>query len=279
MNVEWLCQLDFGEDAAEEREEVAAEAGEERQMNRFTETLNARYVSTHLGRSRSLAPDQLASYAAHYRRVFLPHLPTHREAHVLEVGCGMGHFLHFLKEEGYLNHWGIDIGQEQVELCRQHVTPQVEWVADSRQYLLERSGFYEAIVLIDVLEHTEDDQLFPFLDALHQALTPRGKLLISVPNAACITALVTLYGDMTHRRLFTEGSLTQLLLAAGFDNVRMHPNEKKVIRSFRSRRERWMWQWRERLARWLLSEFHTHLMEGSYPAIQTINLLGVAERP
>ncbi|HEU4389756.1 MAG TPA: hypothetical protein VFV34_18265, partial [Blastocatellia bacterium] len=97
--------------------------------------------------------------------------------------------------------------------------------------------------------------------------------------AACITALVTRYGDLTHKRLFTEDSLTQLLLTAGFEEIKLFPNEKKVIRSFRSRRERFVWSLRERFVRWLLSEFHRHLMEGSYPQIQSINIVATAAKP
>jgi 2-polyprenyl-3-methyl-5-hydroxy-6-metoxy-1,4-benzoquinol methylase len=210
--------------------------------------------------------------------VYGPLLPADPEAHILEVGCGLGHFLYFLKEEGYSNHWGIDIGREQVEACRANITSHVEWVTDSRAYLTGRPEQYDAIIFIDVFEHLDDDELFPMLKAVKSALVTDGTLLISVPNAACLTTLVTLYGDLTHRRLFNEGSLTQLLSSAGFDEIRMLPNEKKVIRSFHSRREKWIWQFRDRLARWLLSEFHTHLMEGSVPEIQTVNLLGVARK-
>src|SRR5437762_12431311 len=92
--------------------------------------LNTSYVSTHLGRNRSTSPDQLESYARHYEKVFLPHLPADRKSQVLEIGCGLGHFLYFLKKQGY-NHWGIDIGHEQIEVCREQITRQVEWVSDT----------------------------------------------------------------------------------------------------------------------------------------------------
>jgi hypothetical protein len=79
--------------------------------------------------------------------------------------------------------------------------------------------------------------------------------------------------------LFTEGSLDNLLRAVGFAEVAVVPNEKRVSRSFASRRERWMWTAGDRLAPWILSELHFHLLEGSYPRVRTVNLLGVATLP
>jgi 2-polyprenyl-3-methyl-5-hydroxy-6-metoxy-1,4-benzoquinol methylase len=205
-------------------------------MNDLKKTLYTRYVTTHFGAVHSYTQDHFESYARYYRKTFAPILPQDREASVLDVGCGLGHFLYFLKQEGYVNHRGIDIGREQIDACRQHVTQHVECVSDSTAYLVERSNSYDAIVFIDVFEHLDDDEIFPLLDAVRVALKAGGRVIVSVPNAACITALTTLYGDMTHRRLFTEVSLTQLLSCAGFNKVQILPNEKKVIRSFRSRR-------------------------------------------
>jgi len=248
-------------------------------MDRLKEQLYENYLSTHFGSVRAVDPDAFESYARHYRAVFSPLLPAARDARIVEVGCGLGHFLHFLKSEGYANHWGIDIGREQIDFCRENVTPQVSLVPNTAAFLDERRGQYDAIVFLDVLEHLEDDLLLVILKAAKEALVPGGRVIVSVPNAACVTALMTRYGDLTHRRLFTEGSLSQLFRTVGFTGVEMLPNEKKVIHSFRSRPERWLWGLRDRLVRWLLAEFYRHLMEGAIPRVQTINLIGVGRRP
>lgn len=248
-------------------------------LSNLKEHLYEHYLSTHFGGIRSADPDALESYARHYCTVYGPLLPADKGAPILEVGCGMGHFLYFLQAQGYVNHWGIDIGKEQINHCREHVTQQVSLVSDTASYLLERKGQYHAIVFLDVLEHLEDDNLWEILGGAKEALVPGGKVIVSVPNAACITSLMTLYGDLTHRRLFTEGSLGQLFRTLGYTNIEMLPNEKKVIRSFRSRRERWLWQLRDRFVRWLLANFYQHLMEGAIPYVQTINLIGVGVRP
>lgn len=244
----------------------------------FRARLYEHYVSTHFHGVRRPDADQLESFTRFYRTTLTPFLPGDRSVPVLDVGCGIGTLLYFLKKEGYVNHWGIDVGTEQVEACRLHVTGNVELVTDTAAYLLARPSRYGAVLFTDVLEHLDDEDMFPILDAARSALLPSGRLIVSVPNAACFPTLATRYADLTHRRLFTEQSLRQLLAAAGFRQIDVLAHEKKVIRSFRSRRERWAWTARDRFVRWLLSEFHRHLMEGSYPSVQTVNLLGVATK-
>ena len=244
-------------------------------MSALEDALYARYVSEHLAQIQPPTPDQYESYARHYARVYLPVLPKDQSLPVLDVGCGTGRFLYFLRAQGYSRHLGIDIGAEQIELCRRLVTPQVEHVTDTVAFLRAHPGHFGAIVFIDVFEHLDDDALLETTQAARDALMVTGKLLVSVPNAACLTTLSTRYGDLTHKRLFTEGSLEQLLRAVGFSAIEILPNEKKVTRSFRSRRERWLWSARDWLARRILAELHLHLMEGAVPRVQTVNLLAV----
>ncbi len=65
-----------------------------------------------------------------YGHLYRGLLPEDRAAPILDVGAGMGQFLHFLKVNGHGNHLGIDIGDEQVAWCREHVTPNVRKIAE-----------------------------------------------------------------------------------------------------------------------------------------------------
>jgi len=245
---------------------------------RFDEILSETYVRTLFSRIHASTPEEFESYARHCLACYAPLLPADRAAPILDLGCGMGHFLYFLKQQGYTGHWGIDSGADQVAFCRERVTDRVERTTDTVGYLRDRPGRFAAIVCNDVLEHLADEALFPLLDAVRGALAPGGRLIASVPNAACITALTTRYADLTHKRLFTEGSLTQLLLSAGFEDVRLYPREQRVVREHRSRLHAWAWRARERFARFMLAELHRHLMEGAMPQVLSINLLCSAER-
>jgi 2-polyprenyl-3-methyl-5-hydroxy-6-metoxy-1,4-benzoquinol methylase len=247
-------------------------------MSQFKDVLYAQYAQTIFKDSKPITLQRFEDYARYYKKTLSPFLPENKDAHILDIGCGFGHLLYFLKEQGYVNHFGIDRGEEQVEICRQLVTANVENACNVPVYLSSQPEKYETVFLFDVLEHIDDEEMFPLLDAIRTSLHAGGRLIISVPNAACFPTLITLYGDLTHRRLFSEVSLKQLFLASGFTNVKVFPHEKTVIRSFRSRRAKLMWQVRNKFVRWLLSEFHLHLMEGSYPEVQTVNILCVVEK-
>jgi SAM-dependent methyltransferase len=218
------------------------------------------------------------NFAAHYHNSFLSLLPSSRDSRILDLGCGLGHFLYFLKKEGYGNHAGIDIGDEQIAYCREHVTHAVEVVTDAASYLNAHPGEFDAVVSLDVLEHLDDEELLRVTRGIRNALKEDGRLIIKVPNAACISALMTRYGDLTHRRLFTEGSIRQLLRAVGFDEIDVRPHEKRHVPEFASRFQRWRWQAIDWYIRWTIRKFYEHVMEGAIPSVQTINLLVRATR-
>ena len=45
-------------------------------------------------------------------------MPRQKEARILDVGCGTGHFLYYLAKKGYDNYLGIDLSPQQVDFCR-----------------------------------------------------------------------------------------------------------------------------------------------------------------
>src|SRR5262245_51502249 len=46
-------------------------------------------------------------------------LPKQRSTPILDIGCGSGQFLYFLREQGYHDVRGIDLDRDQVELGRE----------------------------------------------------------------------------------------------------------------------------------------------------------------
>ena len=61
---------------------------------------------------------EYAVYDRYFRRNYRQYLPSGREAAILDVGCGMGHFLHFLKQAGYKNASGVDGSPDIVAFCK-----------------------------------------------------------------------------------------------------------------------------------------------------------------
>jgi SAM-dependent methyltransferase len=153
-----------------------------------------------------------------YQNWILAHFRPYLSGRVVEVGAGVGTFSELYRA-----------GAEQVtlvepapNLLRQLRTRfaaerNVRVIGDrvdaarASGALADRS--FDAVVLINVLEHIDDDR--ELLDALHALLVPGGTLLLFVP------ALQWLFGSLDrlveHRRRYVKPQLRSLVEAAGFE--------------------------------------------------------------
>ena len=52
-----------------------------------------------------------------FQRTILPHLPVDKSANILDIACGEGTFLSYLKELGYKSLKGFDLSPENVSIC------------------------------------------------------------------------------------------------------------------------------------------------------------------
>lgn len=75
-------------------------------------SLYEKYISTHFQYIHPDVKKEFALYYRYFKKNYNSLLPMDKEAKILDVGCGIGHFLNFLKEEGYGNTLGIDISKE-----------------------------------------------------------------------------------------------------------------------------------------------------------------------
>ncbi len=157
----------------------------------------------------------------YYLRMFTenigPYLPPDRSAHIVDIGCGMGHFLYYLLQNGYSNVMGVDIGAEPVEFCRRHITPNVAQIASIESFFTENPGPYDLLGFFDVIEHLPKPTIIPTLRIFREHLTSRGTLVIRTGNMASPLGPRVRFGDFTHEVGFTEYSLGQVLIAAGFN--------------------------------------------------------------
>lgn len=134
---------------------------------------------------------------------------------VLEVGCGCGTFSVLLAEK-CSRLIALDLEPEYVAITQGRLLGRVNTEVILADVLeLECGETFDAIIMLDVLEHLEDD--LRMLKQLKGYLKPQGKLIIKVP------ALEFLYGDMdraiNHYRRYNKKTLTQKLTAAGFSVV------------------------------------------------------------
>ena len=155
------------------------------------------------------------SYAAWYKKF----LPLNKDARILDVGCGMGQFLYFLKSQGYTNFFGIDISEQQVNFVKENISGSVV-VADAFAFLKE-NGSFQLIVVNDIIEHIPKEKVIEFLHLIFDSLEIGGLVFVKTDNMSNPFSLRSRYMDITHEVGFTEHSLLEVLNTTGFQDIRL----------------------------------------------------------
>lgn len=155
-------------------------------------------------------------------------LPGNKDAEIIDVGCGMGHFLSYLQDKGYRNIKGIDICDEQVEWCKKNVCKNVEKIDDLLAFFPRCGRSFDLIIMNDLIEHLRKDEMADILSAARKSLKAGGVLICRLPNMSNIFGVYLLYNDFTHETGFTEYSLRQLLHLAGFNEVIIKGNKTRI---------------------------------------------------
>jgi 2-polyprenyl-3-methyl-5-hydroxy-6-metoxy-1,4-benzoquinol methylase len=269
-------------------------------MNDDTQTKRfwASYSEDHFWRLNDKS--KVKDSAPYYARLFDSLLPSDRAARIIDIGCGGGHFLYYLKAKGYSNLEGVDMAPGLVDFVREQIWPNVH-NGDALEYLKKNADKYDAIVANDFIEHLPKNAIIQFLFCALAALRPGGMLLLKTPNMSNLFASRHRYVDFTHevgfteysalrpgRMLllktpnmsnlfasrhryvdfthevgFTEYSLHEVCAAAGFQDIR-------ILSEFHAGGEPKIYRW--------MGKLYTLLGEQS-PQVLTTNLIATARRP
>lgn len=186
-----------------------------------------RYLSTHFGSLHPPSPATLERERRVWREYFVLFLPADKGARLADLGCGYGSFLYFLRAEGYGNAWGVDVSPEQIETARNLGISNVVQ-GDCGEFLERHPGEFDCLTAFDLLEHLPKNETLSLLQAAHRALKPGGRLILRTPNADGPFGAKILYSDFTHEQAFTPRSIRQVLAAAGFSEIEVHPEGPRV---------------------------------------------------
>ena len=120
------------------------------------------------------------AYFANPRKDIQPLLPEHA-SRVLEVGCGTGATLRWLKESGCCQTTvGMELFESAAALARPHVD---EVVVGNAEQLVETAfapESFDLVLCLDVLEHMVEP--WAFVAKVDRLLKPGGVLISSIPN-------------------------------------------------------------------------------------------------
>lgn len=155
--------------------------------------------------------------AAYYEWYTRGWMPADKSARVLDIGCGSGQFLYFLRKSGYTHCEGIDLDKIQIQIGKDLGLNVHESAAF--EYLSEANGQYDVIAMLDIIEHFTREELFPLLELVVRCLKPGGSLISSVPNATSPNGLQCVYADITHEIAFTPTSMKELMFCHSLVDV------------------------------------------------------------
>lgn len=156
------------------------------------------------------------------------HLPADKNAYILDIGPGRGEMLTCLKNWGYNNYLGVDISPSVVKFCKS-LNLNCELANDTVSWLSKNQDKFDAVTLFDVLEHIKKEETIKFLNSIKDSLKKGGVLIIQTPNLQAPEGYLHRYNDFTHEFGYIEHSLRQVLVTAGFNNVKFGGFEEFVF--------------------------------------------------
>jgi 2-polyprenyl-3-methyl-5-hydroxy-6-metoxy-1,4-benzoquinol methylase len=164
------------------------------------------------------------TYYENYRKDIIPLLPKHVNR-VLEIGCGTGNTLAYLKGNNYCE-WigGVELFQE----AATEAATKLDWIYEGNVEEMKlgiQPRSIDMILCLDVLEHLINPQ--KVVAYLHTLLSPKGIIIASIPNVRHRSVVVPLVFqnkwdykdcgvlDNTHLKFFVKDTAIDLMKSSG----------------------------------------------------------------
>jgi SAM-dependent methyltransferase len=193
-------------------------------------------------------PELKPKHVRQFDREFWQPTEARSNMSVLEIGCGAGLFLAYLKSKGIKHFFGLDLDAKIAEFIPADLMTHVR-IVDVWEYLdLAPPHSFDRVAMFDVFEHFAPAEGVALLKKINNVLKPDGRVVMRVPNAASPWGLQYQYHDLTHKAAYNTGSLRQVALAAGFETLSFFGQQKG--NGFRRTREKML----HGLLSWMLTE-------------------------
>ena len=156
-------------------------------------------------------------YASAYARRVARRLRVEPGWKCLDIACGYGNFLAYLRSASVGNYLGVDTSEMAVKRAAREFGDARIVLKDAITFLREATERYDLISALDFVEHLRKDEVFEFLQAAAAVQTSGGRLLLRTPNANALFGMAARYNDITHEVCFTPNSLADSLARCGYE--------------------------------------------------------------
>lgn len=177
--------------------------------------------------------DKEPGYFGFLRKDIAPLLPP-RAGRVLEIGCGSGATLAWLKSTGRAD-WtaGIELSPAAAAAAGERADLLFTGAVEDHLHRFE-PGSLDLILCLDVLEHLVDP--WQTVARLNRLLRPRGQVIVSLPNVRHHSVVLPLLlrgrwryveagiMDQTHLRFFSREGVLEMLRQSGLEPTRESVN-------------------------------------------------------
>ncbi|MCB6198673.1 MAG: class I SAM-dependent methyltransferase [Anaerobutyricum soehngenii] len=142
-----------------------------------------------------------------------------KDQRILDMGCGDGAFLSFLKDHGYTKIYGVDPSRESIDvLHKRGIDGKIGNVFEKEPDDLR--GAFDVVTFTAVIEHIYD--LDNIVERLSAYLKNTGKIFVDVPAVEgferCITPVPN-YFNQEHINYFSLRSLDNLFLKSNYTRI------------------------------------------------------------
>ncbi len=138
-----------------------------------------------------------------------------RRPRILDVGCGIGVYLNFLKKKGF-EAYGVDYSGSAVEISKQ--------IRASAMALPFKDNSFDVVIGMHLIEHLTQKEVRKFLKEVYRVLNASGKVFLLTPNVWNIRNLLAnkeVFRDPTHINMFNPERLKRLLGEEDFVDIKV----------------------------------------------------------